>query len=390
MTDGGLPSFLLEIVRQLRRRRLQVGVEDCHALRCALAAGFGLSSTEALRELCVSLWAKSPVEAEIVRAAFARVAVPDWELQDEATEAVGQAAAASVQAQPTATGATADEHDEDAAEVPHAEPVQGLRSVPPATGVRDRGLVLIPQYPLTAREVAQAWRRIRRPVRSGPAVELDVAATVDQRSRRGVATPPVLVPRRRNTARLLLLIDRHGSMTPFHNYVDHVIAAISDAGRLDDMLPLYYHDLPSGNADRSALDQVADLFRPDLDPVLSLVTPLQDGRVYGDADLTAPRSLAGVLASVTPATSVLIISDAGAARGKFDIVRLLDTVAMVKAVMATGAAVTWLNPVPGELWRRSTAHQVARYVPMYPFTRQGLYQAVDVLRGRPGPVEHPL
>ena len=387
MTDGGLPPFLLEIVRQLRRRRLQVGIGDCHALRCALAAGFGLSSTDELRELCVALWAKSPVEAEIVRAAFARVTVPDWKLQDKATQVVSKTASGSGH---TDTGRPANEQNQSDAEVPQAKPVRNLGSAPPATGVRDRGLVLIPQYPLTAREVAQAWRRLRRPVRSGPPVELDVAATVDQRSRQGVATPPVVVPRRRNTARLLLLVDRHGSMTPFHGYVDHVVAAIRDAGRIDDMLPLYFHDLPGGNADRSALDQVADPFRPDLDPVLSLVPPMHAGRVYSDSDLTAPRSLTDVLAHLTVETSVLIISDAGAARRKFNIVRLLDSVAMLKAVMATDAAVTWLNPVPQELWRRSTAGQLARYIPMYPFTRQGLYQAVDVLRGRPGQVEHPL
>ena len=140
-------------------------------------------------------------------------------------------------------------------------------------------------------------------------------------------------------------------MTPFHSYVDHLVAAIRDAGRIDDMLPVYFHDLPAWNADRSALDQMTDPFRPDLDPVLPLVPPMRDGRVYSDDGLTVPRSLAGTLAHLTAGTSVLIVSDAGAARRKFDIVRLLDTVALLKAVMASGAAVTWLNPVPPERWR---------------------------------------
>ena len=60
----------------------------------------------------------------------------------------------------------------------------------------------------------------------------------------GVATPPVLVPRRRNAVRLLMLIDRHGSMTPFHGYVDYVVGAIRDAGRIDDVQAVYFHDLP--------------------------------------------------------------------------------------------------------------------------------------------------
>ena len=179
-------------------------------------------------------------------------------------------------------------------------------------------------------------------------------------------------------------------MTPFHNYVDHVVAAIRDAGRIDDVLPVYYHDLPSGNSDRSALDEMADPFRPDLDLVLPLVRPMRDGRVYSDPDLTAPLSLAYVLGHYSAGTAVLIISDAGAARRHFDTIRLLDTVAMLKAIIASGATVSWLNPVPQQLWPQSTAGQVARYIPMFPFTRQGLYQAVDTLRGRPGEVDHPL
>lgn len=315
--------------------------------------------------------------------------MPDWRLPEKSTQAAEtEAAVTPGQAHPS-EAEPADERGS-SQNVPQAQPVRRLSSVPPATGARDRGLVLIPQYPLTAREVAQAWRRLRRPVRSGPAIELDIAATVDQRSRLGVAAPPVVVPRRRNTARLLLLIDRHGSMTPFHNYVDHVVAAIRDAGRIDNVFPVYYHDLPSGNPDRSALDEVADPFRPDLDLVLPLVRPMHDGRVYEDPGLTAPRSLAYTLEHITDATAVLIISDAGAARRHFDIVRLLDTVAMLKAIIARASTVAWLNPVPHEFWWRSTADQVARYIPMYPFTRQGLYQTVDTLRGHPAQVEHPL
>src|SRR6266571_3744850 len=91
MTEPGpssLPAFLLPVVAQLRRRRIQVGIADLHALRLALRAGFGLSSRDELRELCVALWAKSPAEAEVVRAAFANLAdadlLADWSPADVA------------------------------------------------------------------------------------------------------------------------------------------------------------------------------------------------------------------------------------------------------------------------------------------------------------------
>ena len=97
-----------------------------------------------------------------------------------------------------------------------------------------------------------------------------------------------------------------------------------------------------------------------------------------------------VLAGITATTAVLVISDAGAARRQLDIVRLADTIALVKALRTGSAGVAWLNPVPREQWARTTAGQVARHVPMFPFTRQGLYQAVDALRGRPFLVERPV
>ena len=368
------------------------------ALRVALRAGFGLSSRDELRELCVSLWAKSPVEAEIVRAAFARLDnLGEWKVSDKAERPVlrsGQQATPASGEEEHVTEAAPGKASQvsDAAET---GPVRGLGA---GSGVgiaalraeaSDRGLVLVPQYPLTAREVAQAWRHLRRPVRSGPAVELDIAATIRERGRRGVATPPVLVPRRRNAVRLLMLIDRHGSMTPFHGYVDYLVAAIRDAGRIDDVHAAYFHDLPGSMEDKAALERMDDPFRPDLDEVLGLIGPLRGGRVYDDPGLTAPRSLDAILAGVTPATAILVISDAGAARRQFDIVRLLDTVALVKALRA-GGAVAWLNPTPPDWWPRTTAGQLARYVPMFEFSRCGLGQAVDALRGRPVPVERPV
>ena len=49
MTQGELPAFLWEVTRQLRRRRLPLGVDDMmRRRRRALAAGFGLSSHEEL------------------------------------------------------------------------------------------------------------------------------------------------------------------------------------------------------------------------------------------------------------------------------------------------------------------------------------------------------
>jgi uncharacterized protein len=392
---AGLPPFLGELIGYLRRRRIQIGVDDILDLRASLRAGLGLGSTRELREVCVALWAASPAEAKIIRAAFATLAgIPQWRAD---TPRAGGGAPAPPSGEPAThpqhddaslSGEQAEGEDEwdDAAQAGNVR-TSDSGPGPLRTGTADPRLLLVPQYPLAAREVAQAWRHLRRPVRTGPAVELDITASIRDRARRGVATPPVLVPRRRNAVRLLLLIDRNGSMTPFHQYVDFVVAGIRDASRIDDVLPVYFHDVPGPHADRAVLGE--DPFRADLDPVLSRIGPLRDGRVYADPGLARPMGLPGVLEMVTPVTAVLVISDGGAARGKLDNPRLLDTVALLKAVRLNGAGTGWLNPVPSARWTGTTAAAVARHVPMYPFTRQGLDTVVDVLRGRPASVERP-
>jgi hypothetical protein len=39
-------------------------------------------------------------------------------------------------------------------------------------------------------------------------------------------------------------------MTPFHGYVDHVVAAIRHAGRIDHVQTAYFHDGPGSSQDR--------------------------------------------------------------------------------------------------------------------------------------------
>jgi uncharacterized protein with von Willebrand factor type A (vWA) domain len=239
--------------------------------------------------------------------------------------------------------------------------------------------------------VAQAFRRLRRPARIGPATELDVAATVAERSHRGVVTPPVMVPPRRNTARLIVFVDTRGSMEPYRPFVDMVCDAVLQAGLLRRAMRLYFHDLPVASGDRALLDELPVRgFTPVLDPVLARIEPALNGEMYRDPMLREPVELATLLRDLEPGTATLVVSDGGAARGSFDLARLHDFVAFAKALRQRSATLAWLNPLPRPLWERSTAAQLARHLPMFPLDRSGVQRTVDVLRGQPVAVERPV
>lgn len=376
---------------QLRRRRFPLGPDDYGDLWRALHAGFGWTSRRALRDLCCALWAKSSREREVVGSLFDQLEWPNWRLPTLPVDAAGDAPPTGTEPDPDG-----DEEEPDK-DLPEYEPVSltttARYTLPPISldGVTlpKRSFVLTPLYPLTDREVAQAWRRLRRPVRAGPPTEFDLEGTLARWSRRGVAAGVVKVPRRRNTARILLLIDRQGSMAPFHGFVSEVRDAILHSGRLGDAAVGYFHDVPAEGSDPSLLDEVAHQLFPALDPILAKIPPLSGGDLFTDEDLLNPIALIEVLARHATGSSVVVISDAGVAKGRFDAPRLLDTIAFVKGLRAYAARFVWLNPLPRSSWTRSTCVQIARHVPMFPLDRGGLHHAVNVLRGQVYPVERP-
>ena len=138
------------------------------------------------------------------------------------------------------------------------------------------------------------------------------------------------------------------------------------------------------------MDELPNQLFPTLDPVLSEIAPLTEGVLYDDCELTSTVAVEEVLRLHADGTAVVILSDAGAARGHYDLLRLLDTVSFLRALRAHTKNYVWLNPLPRSHWKNSTAAQIARYVPMLPLDRIGMYKAVNVLRGQPYLIERPI
>lgn len=385
-----MPAFLWQLFQRLRRRGFAIGPEEYEALRLALQAGFGWRSREALRDLCGALWAKSRQEQEVLASLFEQLAADpaDWDYSlDELDVPAGSPASQdSAPEQPSTVTAA----DSPPPGIPKTQAQGGLPAISLAdVPVVERPFVLVPQFPVTYREVAQTWRRLRRPIRTGAATELDIAGTIARRSQLGVVTTVVLQPRRRNTTRLLLLIDRQGSMDPFHGFCDQVCTAIQQAGRLEETALYYFHNLPAEGAEDQVLLPLAGRLFPALDTILPQIQPLEAGYLYRDPDLLVPEPLSAVLPQMAGA-AVVLISDAGAARRRYRVSRLLDTIAFMKALRRYTTAYVWLNPLPPRYWSHSTAAQIARHLPMFTLDREGMQRAVNVLRGQQLSIEQPL
>ncbi len=363
MTLTDLPLYA--VFDTLRGQGFPLGVDDYMALIRALQAGFGIDDREALADLCCALWAKSPDEARHVRRILsAWLDQVGAQAAATGTQPAGQPAPPSPPArpgpqQPAQAGETRAERlraprpvfDPDADAL--TEVVRALRYDAGADDVVEApGFHLRTDYfPVTVRQMKQSWRHLRRRVREGPAVELDVPATVEKVSRAGVLDTPVLRPRRINRAGLVILIDRDGSMVPFHGLTRQLLETAQRGGRLRQTNVFYFHDYP----DESLY----------LDPARRQAAPIAD-----------------VLAELDERAGVLIVSDAGAARGRDEAQRIARTHAFINQLRQRVRHCAWLNPMPRSRWANTSAGQIARFVPMFEMSRTGLDAAVNALRGR--------
>jgi hypothetical protein len=106
--------------------------------------------------------------------------------------------------------------------------------------------------------------------------------------------------------------------------------------------------------------------------------------VFREADLWDAVPLAEALRPFA-AGAVLVVSDAGAARGNRDDQRAKRTCQAVAALRRVTPRLAWLNPVPRPRWPATTAEMIRQEcaVPMFALERRAeLDAAMDVLRGR--------
>jgi uncharacterized protein with von Willebrand factor type A (vWA) domain len=387
VADELLP--LLALFEELRTQAdLPLGVDEYLQMVQALQAGFGLEDeNDDLRKLCYLLWTNNRQEQKLLDYYFDLMLAQRRAEREKSQEVVesktatagsdivekkepvpgpGGATAPPGPSETTAAGAEppgaapaatpavkALDHLESAIARPdlHLDVVQAAHSM--QATLQDNAFVFTGEYfPVTRRQMKQSWRHLRSLVRSGPRVVLNVPRTVQRIARDGLLIEPVLEPRRANRMELLLLVDRRGSMVPFHLLADRLVESAQKGGRLASSGVYYFYNVP------------------------------QD-RLYLTSALIKAESLRDIFSRLHKERTVaLIFSDAGAARGRTSDERVATTGVFLKQLNGFVRRVAWINPMPEDRWAGTSAELIKASVPMFPFSRRGLYRAIDLLRGR--------
>lgn len=388
---------LTDLFERLRKAGVELGVAKYMLLLQALREGFGLSDREALCRLCRLIWLPSLEQAALFDHHFQAAVTVSLPIElapaqdqvpapapTDATPQTGDQATAKQPLKPKLMPLPLDEIKQDKLSYEVVESIRmavqtedvisHARTIRVASG--QAGEPVGPAYPLTAeflpvsiRAMKQNWRYLRRMVRSGPPVELDLEATIRQVGRTRFMVQPVLRPRRVNRSALLLLLDQKGSMVPFHFLARRVAETATASGCFGKAGVYYFHNCPP---------------RPPDAPPPDRANPYAEHLLYAKPQCLEPQPVSALMDEFAYAhADVLIFSDAGAARGGWNEQRIQATALFLYQLATRGIEqLVWLNPMPRDRWRETSAEAIARFVPMFSIDAQGMEDTIRALRSQ--------
>jgi len=338
----------------LRQNGFSLGVGELLAARRAIAGGFGETPQELFQTLKI-IWCHSPAQQSQFLGIWEFLQIPSTPETAELTPTSEEIDEIEL-TQNTQLPEISPPLPETKAEVKPEPVIESLPvQAPSFTSLENEDTFRLQlHYPLNRRSMIYGWRHLSQLVADGPPNVLDVKATIEQVTQQGFYLAPVYRRQMSNHAHLLLLIDQNGSMTPLHRFTRELMETATN--KSSDLQPekvnvYYFHNIP-GNF------------------------------VYQDLYLTKPISLDEILANCDNGTSMLIVSDAGAARGYRKLRRIRATTSFLFQLKRYSSLIAWLNPMPKDRWIGSSAEIIAYLVPMYYMDKDGLSNAIDILRGQ--------
>ncbi len=210
---------------------------------------------------------------------------------------------------------------------------------------------------LDVRQFKLALRALRALAREGRE-ELDLDETIDETCKEGGDIELVFRKERRNTVRLLLLMDAGGSMTPYARMVDRLFTAASELSHWRSFDHYFFHNVVYSRVYRS-IERLQSMPTAEL-----LRDHSKDTKVVfvGDACM-APWELMA-------AGGALSLRQHNPSSGLDWLVRFREHF----------QDVVWLNPERQRYWGHETISTIGRVIPMFPLTLDGLRDAVSQLR----------
>jgi len=379
-----------------------LGIEEYYALIEALQGGFGLNKQQGtidkdkLLEVCKLLWLKpnhSPYEFETLFNEFiAKIGRkqqtqpknndnptpnedsnknPSGNKNPDVDNSQGDKNAQSIDNQKNKTepdNKTSQQTPQPKNEKTDSEPQAVKISSENASGEnastagtekdKNRRFVFTENYfPISKRYISNLWDFLPSASIQSGYNKIDIQQTIQQYAQQGYLTELCFEKQKQIAEGILLLSDHQGSMIAFEQLSDLI----------DDTLNETFGD--NKNADF--------LFSR-----YYFYNLLQDYIYTNQAHTKYISTENFIKKHQQQRTAIIIVSDAGAARGSNSGGRVRATIKFLFKLNKISNKIVWLNPMPEDRWTDTSAERIARFVPMISVEQYKLHKVIDLFKGK--------
>ena len=360
-----LPLF--ELFQELREP-LSLQTEQYFLLLEAIKKGFGCSNIDDLKSICRLLWLKSVnsdaenkfetifnnylQENKKLTPSPTIPCFPENQAKDTSQENLGDRQSRQSQQKITPTYKPPSKKSIISQKTASQIRITSAYETAPPIDITQskKGYILkVSDFPFLERQTRHSWLRLRQPLRRGKTKEIDITATVQKIGRDSICFEPEYKLQRLNQTQLIFLEDREGSMIPFRPIIDRLFDTV-EPKQFTAVNRYYFRNCPH--------DFVY------LQP-------------KGTEILTLER-----LPLARQHTVLVIISDAGAARGGFNPQRVAMTQTLFKKLQPEVKALFWLNPIPSIRWKGTTAAEICKLLDgrMFELPQGGIQAAITKVK----------
>ena len=201
----------------------------------------------------------------------------------------------------------------------------------PASKVAGESFIVNGLYlPVNPRRIEQTIRSYKTLSKHASRRDIDLEATIERIAKQGYFDTYERRPQRSFSTDWTILIDHGGSMAAFEKLSDAIATAATSENINNKGKVLYFRNYP-------------------------------ENFLYHDAGHFTSIPFKDFIAG--PVKNIVIISDAGAARGGVNLQRAEATRAVLEKLGRHRVA--WLNPIPRRRWKNTTAAKISGYVNMF-------------------------
>jgi uncharacterized protein with von Willebrand factor type A (vWA) domain len=208
-------------------------------------------------------------------------------------------------------------------------------------------------FPIRRRQIQQTFRTLRRASRSGKKTVVDLDSTINKIAQERIFTRVVMKSVRLNQVEIIFMIDVSESMVAFSRLPKMLFDSAKEGGKLGKVSAYFFQNFP-------------------------------DTYIYEDSyfqNSVPIKSITNTISSNGLRSTIVIISDAGSARGSINDFRIFRTKSVLSEFSKKTNKIVWLNPLPKSRWNNTSAQFIGELVPMFEINSQGLVDAVNKLRG---------